>query len=204
MEVKLGYKQTDVGVIPLSWEVVRVGAIASFTSGSGIRVGSLARESSDAPVPVYGGNGIAGFTGEPLIREPTVVVGRVGQKCGEVYLTTGPAWITDNALYPRIKYRQFDTRFLALALSNAGLNDVRNRNDLPLVTQTILHSVQMAWPADVKEQVAIVEALNDVDALLGGLDRIISKKRNLKQAAMQQLLTGETRLPGFHGEWEVK
>jgi type I restriction enzyme, S subunit len=46
--------------------------------------------------------------------------------------------------------------------------------------------------------------LSDVDALLGGLDRLIAKKRGLKQAAMQQLLTGRTRLPGFHGEWEVK
>ena len=43
-----------------------------------------------------------------------------------------------------------------------------------------------------------------MDGLLGGLDRLIAKKRDLKQAAMQQLLTGQTRLPGFHGEWEVK
>jgi type I restriction enzyme S subunit len=54
------------------------------------------------------------------------------------------------------------------------------------------------------EQRAIAAALSDVDGLLGGLDRLIAKKRDLKQAAMQQLLTGETRLPGFHGEWEVK
>jgi type I restriction enzyme S subunit len=54
------------------------------------------------------------------------------------------------------------------------------------------------------EQRAIAEALSDVDGLLGGLDRLIAKKRELKQAAMQQLLTGQTRLPGFHGEWEVK
>jgi type I restriction enzyme S subunit len=46
--------------------------------------------------------------------------------------------------------------------------------------------------------------LSDVDGLLGGLDRLIAKKRNLKQAAMQQLLTGQTRLPGFSGVWEVK
>ena len=54
------------------------------------------------------------------------------------------------------------------------------------------------------EQRAIAAALSDVDALLGGLDRLIAKKRDLKQAAMQQLLTGQTRLPGFSGEWEVK
>ncbi|WP_293371181.1 restriction endonuclease subunit S [Nevskia sp.] len=56
----------------------------------------------------------------------------------------------------------------------------------------------------VEEQRAIAEALSDVDGLLGALDRLIAKKRDLKQAAMQQLLTGQTRLPGFHGEWAVK
>jgi type I restriction enzyme S subunit len=54
-----------------------------------------------------------------------------------------------------------------------------------------------------QEQRAIAEALSDVDALLAGLDRLIAKKRDLKQAAMQQLLTGQTRLPGFQGEWGV-
>ena len=62
----------------------------------------------------------------------------------------------------------------------------------------------MPWPSNEDEQRAIAAALSDVDALLGGLDRLIAKKRDLKQAAMQQLLTGQTRLPGFHGEWEVK
>src|SRR5690606_29974401 len=54
------------------------------------------------------------------------------------------------------------------------------------------------------EQRTIAQALSDVDALLSTLDQLIAKKRDLKQAAMQQLLTGETRLPGFSGEWEVK
>jgi type I restriction enzyme S subunit len=59
-------------------------------------------------------------------------------------------------------------------------------------------------PSSDVEQRAIASALSDVDALLGGLERLIAKKRDLKQAAMQQLLTGQTRLPGFSGEWEVK
>src|SRR5260370_25713571 len=54
------------------------------------------------------------------------------------------------------------------------------------------------------EQRVIATMLGDVDALLAGLDRLIRKKRDLKQAVMQQLLTGQTRLPGFHGEWQVK
>jgi type I restriction enzyme, S subunit len=72
-----------------------------------------------------------------------------------------------------------------------------------LVGMSLFRSVELALPP-VPEQRAIAAALSDVDALLGGLDRLIAKKRDLKQAAMQQLLTGQTRLPGFHGEWEVK
>jgi len=204
MEVRPGYKQTEVGVIPQDWLVASIGSVASFTSGQGINIASLKEDSSDSPIPVYGGNGIAGYTSAALIRDPTVVVGRVGQKCGEVYLTTGPAWITDNALYPRRFLRKFDARFLALAMQAAGLNSVKNRNDLPLVTQSILHAVRISFPANDAEQRAIAGALSDVDALLEGLTQLIAKKRDLKQAAMQQLLTGHTRLPGFHGEWEVK
>ncbi len=56
----------------------------------------------------------------------------------------------------------------------------------------------------IPEQRAIATALSDVDALIASLDKLIAKKRDLKQGAMQQLLTGQRRLPGFSGEWEVK
>ena len=67
-----------------------------------------------------------------------------------------------------------------------------------------LRKISIVLLPPLPEQRAIATALSDVDGLLGGLDRLIAKKRDLKQAAMQQLLTGQTRLPGFHGEWEVK
>ena len=69
----------------------------------------------------------------------------------------------------------------------------------------ISDAVDFLYPVPpLPEQRAIAAALSDVDALLGGLDRLIAKKQGLKVAAMQQLLTGQTRLPGFSGEWEVK
>jgi type I restriction enzyme S subunit len=68
----------------------------------------------------------------------------------------------------------------------------------------LINSCLVPMPPTEAEQRAIAAALSDVDALLSGLDRLIAKKRDLKQAAMQQLLTGQTRLPGFQGEWEVK
>jgi type I restriction enzyme S subunit len=71
------------------------------------------------------------------------------------------------------------------------------------LNQEILGRVAIPY-APLPEQRAIAAALSDVDGLLAKLDQLIAKKRDLKQAAMQQLLTGQTRLPGFSGEWEVK
>ena len=65
-----------------------------------------------------------------------------------------------------------------------------------------LSAVRVLIPPIV-EQRAIAEVLSDVDALIAALDALIAKKQAIKQAAMQQLLTGRTRLPGFSGEWET-
>src|SRR5262249_33580653 len=76
-------------------------------------------------------------------------------------------------------------------------------NDQLNLNTSRISQLPIPFPAPF-EQCSIAEALGNVDALLGGLDQLIAKKRNLKLAAMQQLLTGQTRLPGFHGKWEVK
>ncbi|OGB14840.1 MAG: hypothetical protein A2W72_16395 [Burkholderiales bacterium RIFCSPLOWO2_12_67_14] len=64
-----------------------------------------------------------------------------------------------------------------------------------------MHAEVVSIPRCVEEQRAIATALSDVDALIAGLERLIAKKRDIKQAAMQQLLTGQARLPGFNGDW---
>jgi type I restriction enzyme S subunit len=71
------------------------------------------------------------------------------------------------------------------------------------ITNTAFKTASIPMPP-LAEQRAIATALSDVDALIAGLERLITKKRDIKQSAMQQLLTGQTRLPGFSGEWEVK
>lgn len=83
--------------------------------------------------------------------------------------------------------------FESLATQNAQLN----------INLEKLRPYELAVPP-VPEQKAIAAALSDMDALLGALDRLIAKKRDVKQAAMQQLLTARTRLPGFSGKWETK
>lgn len=202
MAVKKGYKQTEVGVLPEDWQSVKLGSIASFKSGIGIEVSKLDSDSSHATVPVFGGNGIAGYTIRSMVSESTLVIGRVGQKCGEVYLTDGPAWITDNALFPRTLSGKAIIKYLAIALRGAGLNSFKNRNDLPLVTQTILDNVTIPLPPTIAEQHAIAGALSDADAWIESLKQLIATKRQIKQGAMQELLTGKRRLPGFSGKWQ--
>jgi type I restriction enzyme, S subunit len=69
---------------------------------------------------------------------------------------------------------------------------------------TRFERLRLPWPKHEEEQRAIAEALSDVDRLLGALEALIAKKRDMNQAAMQQLLTGKTRLAGFSGTWERK
>ena len=100
-----------------------------------------------------------------------------------------------------------DVQFLKLFLERNLHERIRvevNAGNTPYITMGTLTEMEVVLPRSRDEQRAIATALSDMDGLLGGLDRLIAKKRDLKQAAMQQLLTGQTRLPGFRGEWEVK
>jgi type I restriction enzyme, S subunit len=95
-------------------------------------------------------------------------------------------------------YLNFSTHFYSRIMQMTAKSCVDS------VRRDMISRMQVALPPTEVEQRAIATALSDVDALLGWLDRLIAKKRDLKQAAMQQLLTGQTRLPGFSGAWEVK
>ena len=65
-----------------------------------------------------------------------------------------------------------------------------------------MHRFRIPFPPTLAEQEAIAEALSDADALIESLEQLIAKKRQVKQGAMQELLTGKRRLPGFSGEWD--
>jgi type I restriction enzyme S subunit len=110
--------------------------------------------------------------------------------------------VTDNTIMLRLN-SDASLSFMRRILEAKRLNSLVFGSGQPLITGSQLKNLTLAIPP-LDEQRAIATALSDVDALLDGLDRLIAKKRDLKQAAMQQLLTGKTRLPGFEGEWEVK
>jgi type I restriction enzyme S subunit len=118
----------------------------------------------------------------PCVHQNHVFVVRCGKHLNPHYLTV---WTKSTA----------GRRYL----QTAG----KQTTNLASISKTSLGELPVAVPS-LQEQLAIASFISDVDSLLNKLDRLIAKKRDIKQAAMQQLLTGKTRLAGFHGEWEVK
>ena len=98
--------------------------------------------------------------------------------------------------------------FLFSQLFSEGVNDqidkILSGSNYPAINSRDVKLIEIPCPPQVSEQRAIAEALSDVDGLLNALEALIAKKRAIKQATMQQLLTGKTRLPGFSGKWETK
>ena len=227
MEVKPGYEQMEFGRLPDDWRVDQLGSLNPFiTSGSRgwaryyansgasfVRITNLSRSSiyldlSNLKLVNLPSDDREGLrtqlqTGDLLVSI-TADVGIVGYVDSRV---PQPAYINQHIALVRCAPTAADTKFLAYFLaSEPPQRTFRASADQGAKAGMNLAGVlkiQATFPP-LPEQRAIAAALSDVDALLSGLDRLIAKKRDLKQAAMQQFLTGQTRLPGFHGEWEVK
>ena len=219
MEVRSGYKLTEVGLVPTEWEVKSLGEVATVKDGT-------------HQTPKYVASGVPFFSVEHVtsgnfndtkfiseqehrfltrsskIERNDILMTRIGS-IGDCKLID---WEVEASYYVSLALLKIRSGYSAAYIAHYS-------KSASFQKEIELHSLQSAIPkkinlgpiSDVKvaipplaEQHAIAEVLSDADALLAGLDRLIAKKRDLKQAAMQQLLTGQTRLPGFQGEWEVK
>lgn len=223
MEVKPGYKHTEVGVIPEEWDVKPLAAIADR-----IMVGI-----ASAATHAYRTNGV------PMFRNQDIKNGHLNDsnllfiapeyestfknkrlRGGDLLtMRTGYPGVTAivpdryesaqsfTTLITRPKQKEAESSFLCHYINSEIGQRFFTQSQIGGAQKNVnagtLRQMPVPLPKSI-EQRAIAEALSDVDALLGALDRLIAKKRDLKQAAMQQLLTGKTRLPGFEGEWVVK
>jgi len=221
--LKADFKQTDVGPIPIDWDAKPVSALAAVKTGPFGTLLKADEYDGDNGVPLVSvgeiGAGRFRITERtPLVpdavvarlpqyvlRAGDIVFGRKGAVDRSVLVTVEEdGWFlgsdgmcirpTSGDFSPYLAF-QFQThQAREWLLQNAVGTTMASLN------QEVLRRVTIPI-APLPEQCAIAAVLNDVDALLGALDRLIAKKRDLKQAAMQQLLTGRTRLPGFAGNW---
>jgi len=208
--VKSGYKQTEVGVIPEEWQAKPLGEGISLLSGHHVLAQNCNTEGRGKPYitgPADFPNGViinTKFTEKPstLCRQGDILVTVKGSGAGTIVLADSEYCISRQLMAIRVS--GWDTGYVYESLRrDASLFGAAATGLIPGLSRGDILDKKLASPL-LPEQRAIATALSDVDGLLGVLDRLIAKKRDLKQAAMQQLLTGQTRLPGFHDEWEVK
>ena len=224
-----GYKQTEVGVIPEDWDVTQLDSLGAG-SVPPIKAGPFGSSlTKDTYVPsgykVYGqeqvirGDYLYGdyFISPSKFRELESCSVSPGDVLLSLVGTTGkllviPEDAPAGVINPRLIRFSFDKKrvcplfFKNLFEANkiqALLARSAQGGTMGVLNASMLRPMKIPLPS-FPEQRAIATVLSDVDALLAKLDQLITKKRDIKQATMQQLLTGQIRLPGFSGEWKIK
>ena len=141
------------------WTEQLLGGLLSFSNEK-----SSPERSDRLPHPVYGSNGIIGFSDETNSDPNTIVVGRVGSYCGSLHYSDRTCWLTDNAIRATA-LDENDTRFLLYLLQTLQLNNWRAGSGQPLLNQTILSSIPVTVPPP-PEQSAIAHVLGTLDDMI--------------------------------------
>ena len=218
-EVPVGYKRTEVGVIPEDWRVSAIGTEFRVQLGKMLD----AAKNSGVPKPYIGNRSVqwGRIDVDDIDTVPMTLADlqRFRLRRGDLLVCEGGeigrAAIWDEPIpecyYQKALHRLRPTRnydiylmmsLLQLWASTGSLANYVTQTSIAHFPKDKLEIVPLPVPPPA-EQRAIAEALSDVDGLLAALEALIAKKRAVKQAAMQQLLTGKSRLPGFSGEWET-
>ena len=219
-EVPVGYKWTEVGVIPQDWRVSAIGTEFRVQLGKMLD----AAKNSGVPKPYIGNRSVqwgridvGDIDTVPMtladlqrfrLRRGDLLVcegGEIGRAA--IWDNPIPECYYQKALHRLRPIRSYDIylmmSLLQLWASTGYLANYVTQTSIAHLPKDKLEIVPLPVPPPA-EQRAIAEALSDVDGLLAALEALIAKKRAVKQAAMQQLLTGKSRLPGFSGAWETK
>lgn len=213
MELRPGYKHTEAGVIPEDWDAVPLGNYVRITSGDSP---SLIRFTSGGK-PYFkveqlsNGDKYLGVFSTPYhfvdgktVSRNSVIFAKRGAAIAlnKIRILREDSFMDTNlmALTPK---DGIDFEYLYYGLGYIGLWRFADTTSVPQINNKHINPLPFPLPKET-EQRKIASALNDVDVLLAALDQVIAKKRDLKQAAMQQLLTGQARLPGFSGDWDEK
>ena len=183
---------------PNDWKVIDLSDLCALQRGFDIT------EATRRPgkIPVYSSSGLSYFHNKAMVSPPGVVTGRKGI-LGKVFFIHEPFWPHDTTLWVK-DFKGNVPEFVALVLEHFRLERLDAATSVPTLNRNNLAGHSVVIPSDRTEQEAIAEALSDADALIESLEQLLSKKRHIKQGAMQELLTGKKRLPGFDGEWKSK
>ncbi|VXC54648.1 Type I restriction-modification system, specificity subunit S [Pseudomonas sp. 8BK] len=224
-EVKPGYKQTEAGVIPEDWDAKVIGHDIDLLTGfpfpssgysdSGIRLlrGSNVKRGKTVwtdDITQYWPS-VTPEISRYELRDGDLVIAMdgslVGRSSAQLTSEDLPALLLQRVARIRSS-KTYDVGYLAAFVKSDWFikhsDAVKTVTAIPHISPADIRTFMIPAPPTINEQRAIAIALSDMETLINGLDQLIAKKRDIQQAAMQQLLTGQRRLPGFSGEWGVK
>ena len=190
------YMDEKFGKVPMGWEVKKVKECFKFKNGKGNTTNNL-REIPDMGycIPVFGGNGITGYYHSALLNEPTIVIGRVGEYCGNVFQTPEKSWVTDNAmLVSEVLMKEYDIDFFTLKLNSLNFKQFSDSTGQPKITQGSIGSVLFAYPSNIDEQKGIISLISRVSNKIQQRQNKVATLERLKKSLMQNLLTGRVRV----------
>jgi len=141
----------------------KLGEIIKFGNGK-------SRPESEGDIPIYGGNGVLGYCADSNYDGETIVIGRVGAYCGATYYEDRAIWVSDNALSAKPKAKN-NAKYLYYFLKHMDLNQHAGGSSHPLVTQTLLNSIDVELVEDQNEQKAIASVLSSLDDKIDLLHR---------------------------------
>ena len=133
---------------------VALGELIDFKNGKAIK-------QSSGKIPIYGGNGILGYT-DVSNYENTIIIGRVGAYCGSVHMEKNSCWVSDNAI-AGIVSQEKDLKFFYYLLKSLGLNSKQIGSSQPLITQTMLKNMVVDIELDLQKQKLISVFLDNID-----------------------------------------
>lgn len=174
--------------IPAHWQLKKLKYSITIKSGEGITNIKVGKEYS---IPIYGGNGIMGYTDSINSSATELIVGRVGALCGNVYLVDGDKWISDNAL----RLTTIDNfEFLYYLLMTMNLNDLAAKTAQPLITGSLVKNQYYAVPP-LFEQNLIVDFINSKNSQVADTIRIAKGQIQLlseyKTSLINETVTGK-------------
>ncbi len=216
-KVPKGYKQTEVGVIPEDWECKLLGEFGDVVRGGSPRPAGDSKYFNGNYIPWLT---VASLTNIPsgqiyvnstatmltrlgsfqsrILERGTLIISNSGATLG-VAKILGIKCCANDGVAAIINQRVGDKIFLVQYINTKTKelhDEIATGNGQPNLNTNLIRHIPIPYPP-IEEQTAIANALSDVDALITSLEKLIDKKRAIKTAAMQQLLTGKKRLSPF-------
>ncbi|MEY8338594.1 restriction endonuclease subunit S [Lachnospiraceae bacterium 62-35] len=195
-----GYKQTEIGMIPEDWAVVKAKQLMRIETGSR----NTEHKTNYGQYPFFVRSQQIEHIDTYHYNCEAVLTAGDGVGTGKVFHYYNGKFDAHQRVYIMFQFSDIDAKYFYFyfrAKFGAEVSKYTAKSSVDSVRRDMIAEMLIPLPS-LREQQHIANALSDVDHLISSLEKLITKKKTIKQGAMQELLTGKKRLPGFVGKWE--